>query len=90
MCSWFEGVRILGYLWLCVESGWPVSGAAIAAALITAISILWAIRGAAGVIQKLSATIVIASVFFLSVATGLPELQPQTDVPLGGRVRLRL
>ena len=88
MCSWFEGVRILGYLWLCVESGWPVSGAAIAAALITAISILWAIRGAAGVIQKLSATIVIASVFFLSVATGLPELQPQTDVPPGGRVAI--
>jgi uncharacterized protein YegL len=86
MCSWLAGLVLFGNGWVCEEAGGPTALAAVFASLIVAISVVWAFQRAQGFVQWTGAALICLSAGFLSVAVGLPALQPEGSAPPGGRV----
>jgi uncharacterized protein YegL len=56
------------------------------AALIGVLTLFWMIRGASGSGARAGGIVMLMSAFSLSVAAGLPALQPLVDAPAGGRI----
>ena len=86
MCYWFEGWQVWNYQWVCTTSGIPVWGAGVLAVLLGVLILFWMIRGAAGISARAGGILILISAFGLSVAAGLPALEPVADAPAGGRI----
>lgn len=86
MCHWFEGWDAWGYQWVCTASGLPVWGAAVLGGLVGVLTLFWMIRGATGRGSRAGGIVMLMSAFCLSLAAGLPALQPLADAPAGGRI----
>ena len=86
MCHWFEGWQAWNHQWICTVSGIPVWIAAGTAALVFLLCLIWMVRGAQTFAQRAGGAVVMFVALILSVATGLPALQPTGDAPVGGTI----